>query len=103
MSAAFTYRQKMDISYCGNKTGFPRPGYINTNKHTAKKETQTLAVTYSCMHTHACPCKQNVHIHLHTHPRTHTRAHTHTHTHTHTHYDTVTPEVQKIYPNIYIS
>ena len=76
----------MDISYHGNKTGFPRPGYINTNKHTAKKETQTLAVTYSCMHTHACPCKQNVHMHLHTHPRMQAR--------TRTHYDTVTPEVQ---------
>ena len=22
------YRQKMDISYCGDKTGFPRPGHI---------------------------------------------------------------------------
>ena len=28
MGAAFTYRQKMDISYCGDKTGFPRPGHI---------------------------------------------------------------------------
>ena len=22
------YRQKMDISYCDDKTGFPRPGHI---------------------------------------------------------------------------
>ena len=22
------YRQKVDISYCGDKTGFPRPGHI---------------------------------------------------------------------------
>ena len=28
MSAAFTYKQKMGISYCGDKTGFPRPGHI---------------------------------------------------------------------------
>ena len=28
MSAAFTYRQKMDISYCGNKASFHRPGHI---------------------------------------------------------------------------
>ena len=25
------YRQKMDISYCGDKTGFPRPGHICIN------------------------------------------------------------------------
>ena len=28
MSAAFMYRQKVDISYCGNKIGFSRPGHI---------------------------------------------------------------------------
>ena len=28
MSAAFTYRQRMDISCCGNKTSFSRPGHI---------------------------------------------------------------------------
>ena len=27
MSAAFMYKQKVDISYCGDKTGFPRPGH----------------------------------------------------------------------------
>ena len=28
MGAAFTYMQKMDISYYGDKTGFPRPSHI---------------------------------------------------------------------------
>ena len=34
MSAAFTYRQKMDINYCDDKTGFPRPGHnFNSTLH----------------------------------------------------------------------
>ena len=27
MSTALKYRQKVDISYCGDKTGFPRPAW----------------------------------------------------------------------------
>ena len=57
----------MDISYCGDKTGFPRPGHIYTNKHTTKKQTQALAITYICMHTHACVSVQAKHTHAFTH------------------------------------
>ena len=28
MSVAFTYRQKLDVICCGDKTGFPRPGHM---------------------------------------------------------------------------
>ena len=50
MSAAFTYRQKMDISCCGDKTGFPRPSHKYKDAYVCSVVLFSLSSPFSVTH-----------------------------------------------------